>query len=258
MILTNIKEKLFTHEDSYHLHKSLGLYCLLNYGYQFYLYFTYKEPILNFFTILPHILLHISSFNFKVLEKRPVESRMAMFIWKEQRLHSLIFAWRACFAILFVNYCYLFTFLAMMGADVATFIYGTEGVSSIRGQHSKVGKRDTIKEFFTTFFSISQFGAIIITLGIFQDKPSKILIFSTLPPIQTSSFGMTLIRKNMITYKTWSTLYTLELLFTFLIWYKENNNLCVLPLSMIVYFLRCNGISKYTIWSYLCSINYFF
>lgn len=252
MILNTIKEKLITHEDPYYLHKSLGVYCLLNYGYQFYLYFTDREPILNFYTILPHILLHGSSFIFKVLDKRPVESRLTMFIWKEQRLHSLIFAWRACFAILFINYCYFFTFLAMICADITTFFYGTVGVSSIRGQHYKVGKRNMIKEFFTAFFSISQFGAIMITLGIFQNKPSKILIFSTLPPIQTSSFGMTLIRKNLITKSTWTILYSLELLFTYLIWYKENNNIYVVPLSILIYFIRRYGISKYIIWSYIC------
>ena len=106
MSIYKIKEKLITPEDPNHLHKSLGLMCLLNYGYQYYSYFRYDKPILNLFTILPHFLLPCSSFIFKVLEKRPVESRLSMFIWNELRLHSLIFAWRACFCILFNNKFY--------------------------------------------------------------------------------------------------------------------------------------------------------
>lgn len=250
-----IKNKLFTHEDPYNIHKSLGLICLFNYGYQYYLYFMYNQPILNIYTIFPHILLHLSSFIFNVLEYRQTESRLSMFIWKEMRLHSLIFAFRACFCILFMNYCQIITLFSMLCADYVTNKYGLIGVSSIRGQHINVGKRNIIIEFFTIFFSVSQFGATAITLGVFQPFPSKILIFSTLPPIQTSAFGMTLLRKNLISKQTWSIIYSIELLFVYIIWYCEYKNLYILPLSILLYIFRRLNFSKYLIWGSIIIIK---
>jgi hypothetical protein len=248
-------EKLITHEDPIHFHKIFGVICLFNYGLQYYLYFTNRDPILNFYTILPHIILHLSSFIFKVLSKRPIENKMSMFIWEELRIHSLIFAWRACFVILFIEYAIIITFASMILADLVSYKYGTIGVSTVRGQHDKVGKRSFIKELAGSFFSISQFGATIITSGLIQSVPSKILIFSTLPPIQTSSFGMTLIRKNIINHKIWTIVYSIELLITYCIWYMEYKNLNILFLSIFLYFLRRIGISKYIIWSLIFIID---
>jgi hypothetical protein len=240
--------KLITHEDPIHFHKLFGLMSLLNYGLQYYLYFTNREPIFNIFFILPHMILHISSFIFKVLNKRPIENKMSMFIWEELRMHSFIFAWRACLVIIFIKYAKIITFCSMIIADLVSYKYGTNGISTVRGQHDKVGKRNLTKELLGAFFSISQFGATIITAGIIQDQPSKILIFSTLPPIQTSSFGMTLIRKNIINYKIWSIVYSIELLLTYIIWYIEYKNLNIFFISLFLYFFRRVGVSKYIIW----------
>lgn len=243
-----IKDKLITHEDPYHLHKTLGIFCILNYGFQYYMYFTRDTYMLNIYTVLPHILLHYSSFIFKVLHTRPTESRLSMFIWEELRLHSLIFAWRACFIILFTKYGQIITLLSMICADLATQLYGTPGVSTVRGQHSKVGKRNWIKELSGLFFSVSQMGATVITSGIIQESTSPILVFSTLPPIQTSAFGMTLIRKHIINHYIWTIAYSIELGFTYFIWYKEEKNMNIIPLSILLYCIRRAGVSKYTIW----------
>ena len=251
-------EKLFTYEDPFYIHKSLGFMCLLNYGYQYYLYFNYNQPILNIYTLAPHFFLHISSFIFKVLDYRQPESRLSMFIWKEMRLHSLIFAYRACLCILFINYSQIITFTTMLCADYVTNEYGKIGVSSVRGLHDNINKRNLKKNLSAAFFSISQLGATAITSGIFQPFPSKILIFSTLIPIQTSAFGMTLIRKNLITKETWMIIYSIELLFTYVIWYIEYKNLYIIPLAVFLYILRRLNISKYLIWGNLFIINNMF
>ena len=211
----------------------------------------FNKTLLNIFTLLPHILLHISSLRFKVLEKHPGDSHMSMFIWKELRLHSLIFAYRACLCILFIDYAYIFTILTMVCADIATYYYGTLGVSNVRGRHEKFGNNGFIKELSTIFFSTSQIGATIITFGLIQDKPSEILIFSTLIPIQTYVFSLSLSSSK----KTWEIIYSLELLFTYCIWYKEYNNLYIVSLSIFIYLLRCIGISKYIIWYYVLFCN---
>lgn len=240
--------KLITKEDPFHLHKFCGFLCLVNYIYQYYQYFVHSRYDLNKYTLLPHLLLHATSFVFKVLERRPIESKLNMFIWNELRIHAMLFAYRGCFSILFPNYGFGISLLTMILADTTTYICGTPGISTVRGQQYKVGKRSVWKEMGGAFFSISQFGATIITTGLFQPHPSAILIFSTLPPIQTSAFGMTLIRKNIINKQTWTLVYALELLFTYCIWYKEYGNLNVLYFSLLFYILRRQRISKYVLW----------
>jgi hypothetical protein len=85
-------------------------------------------------------------------------------------------------------------------------------------------------------------------MGFFQTFPSRILMFSTLPPIQTSAFGMTLIRKNIINKNIWTIVYSIELFTTYYIWYKEYNNLNILYISAILYMIRRTGCNKYLLW----------
>ena len=238
-------KKLFTHEDPYFIHKGLGFLCLANYVAQFYMYFAHGTYYLNVYTIAPHILLQGSAFIFKVLAKRPTESMLNMFIWEELRIHSLLFAWRACFSILYPTWAPVICLFTMGAADIATNYHGNSEVSTVRGQHSKVGKRSLTKELTGAFFSISQMGATCICM--LGDSP--VLIFSTLPPIQTSAFGMTLIRKNLINKTIWSVVYSAELLMTYYIWYKEYNNFNIFYIATSFYLLRRFGISKYLIWS---------
>jgi hypothetical protein len=101
-----LMNKLFTKEDPLHLHKICGFASIINYGFQFYTYFFHNTVSLNAYTLIPHILLHISSFIFTVLPRRPIESKGSMFIWNELRIHAMLFAWRACFTILFLDYSF--------------------------------------------------------------------------------------------------------------------------------------------------------
>jgi len=257
--LKNIQfNKLVTHEDPYYIHKIFGLYCIVNYSIQYYTYFFYNTYNLNSYIIIPHILLHITSFIFKVLPKRNTESLTSMFIWDELRLHSLIFAWRSCFVILYPNYSFIISLLTLVAGDIVTKKYGTPGVSTVRGNQIKAGHRSIYKELIGSFFSISQFGATIICMGIFQENLNKILVFSTLPPIQTSAFGMTLIRKNIINKSIWNIVYISQLLTTYIIWYKEYNNLNIFFISAILYLIRKNGYSKYLIWIFSFLIHRYY
>ena len=65
-------KKLITKEDPYFLHKSMGIFSLLHFFYQFGCFAYYGRMYLHWIYILPHILLHVSSFIFHVLDKRPV------------------------------------------------------------------------------------------------------------------------------------------------------------------------------------------
>lgn len=252
-MLSNIS-KLFTNEDHLNVHKIFGSLVLFNYFFQYMNYFIFDETYLNFITLIPHFLVHYTSFQFNVLKERSKNKIMAMFIWEELRAHSMIFAYRALFILLQPNYRVIFTFLTMIFADLATDNFGDRQFSTVRGDHNK-RSLSYYKYFASNFFSMSQMGATIICAGFFQNKWSPILVFSTLPPIQTSAFGMTLIRKGIIDKKVWQYVYAIELLFVYLIWYMEMQNLYIVPLSAIFLFMRKMNMSKYHILAIFCAMN---
>ena len=251
-----IKEKLITNEDPYHLHKGLGIYCLLNYLFQLIHYFFYRTMVLNTYVILPHMLLHVSSFIFKVMPRRAVSddgrivSKMSMFIWEELRIHSLLFGFRSCLIILFPELAFTIVMGTMLLADLATRMFGIPNISTVRG-NINVEKKSLVKKAYGMFFSTSQMGATLICLGVSQSSylPNPILVFCTLPAIQTSAFGMTLLRKNLITKTTWQVVYSLELVLVYFFWFFEYGQLDIIYLSAWAYFLRVNLLNKYLLWS---------
>ena len=256
--MVSIREKLITHEDTFNVHKIMGLYCLANYMAQIGLYHYYGNPYLNAYVMIPHILLPVTSFLFKVLTYRPIQNKMNMFIWNELRLHATIFSFRSCFVIIFPEYAIPIIVTTLVAADIATHFYGTPGVSTVRGNIERHGKRSLIKELSAAFFSNSQIGATIICGGLLQTRLSPVLVFLTLPAIQTSAFGMTLLRKNLITKNIWTIVYTFELLLVYIYWYSEYGNVNILFYSLPFYLLRRQNISKYVLWAGYIMVHYCF
>ena len=258
----SIIEKLVTHEDPFHIHKCMGIYCLSNFIFQLFYYFLYGEMRLSPIVMTPHILLHITSFAFKVLAKRPVTednkiiSKMSMFIWEELRIHSLIFGLRSAFIVIFPNLSIPIVFGTLIFADLATQIYGIPNITTVRG-NTNMEKKSIIKKLYSMFFSTSQMGATIICAGFFQENISPVLVFCTLPAIQTSAFGMTLLRKNIISKEFWQIVYSLELILVYFVWYCEYKNLNVLGYSLIAYLLRSNELNKYILWSLFFLTHYY-
>lgn len=250
--------KLVTKEDPLHVHKVSGLLCLCNFAYQTYRYLSALPVRLtgpSWFWLVPHVVLHLTSFVFRVLPRRHSESKSAMYIWEELRLHAAIFAFRGCVVIWFPDYGFAVSVAAMALADLASRVHGSPNVSTVRGDHSRHGRRSWIKEGSGAFFSISQLGATVITSGLFQPMRSaspaeySMLVFATLPAIQTSAFGMTLIRKNIINQQVWSAVYSAELLFVYYVWYRAYRNVDVLFISTALYLLRRMGVPKYALWA---------
>jgi hypothetical protein len=208
------------------------------------------------------MMLHITSFAFKVLRVRPVTEdnrivkKMAMFIWEELRMHSMIFGLRSCAVLLYPEYSVLIMYGALALADLVSFIWGNSRVTTVRGNHD-VEKNSWIKRAYSAFFSTSQMGATIICAGFFQKHPLPQLVFATLPAIQTSAFGMTLLRKNLITKQTWQIVYSIELLLVYFIWYKEYGNINIFFYSMLAYCLRVIGVNKYAMWGTFWSVHMF-
>tara|TARA_B100000424_G_scaffold271692_1_gene275876 strand:+ start:2586 stop:3380 length:795 start_codon:yes stop_codon:yes gene_type:complete len=246
-------QKLFTEEDPYHIHKTFGFFCLFNFIFQLSSYALTRQMYLNVYTITPHILLHFSSFIFKVLPKRAVTSdnkivkKMGMFIWEELRLHSFAFSTRSCLIILFPYMSFQIVVCTMLLADLITNEYGNPNVSTVRG-NLNIEKKSFMKQLYSSFFSTSQLGATIICGGFFQKQVNPYLVFATLPAIQTSAFGMTLLRKNIINKQTWQIVYSIELILVYIIWYLEYNNFWILFYSFLAFLLRKHNVNKYFIW----------
>ena len=99
--LTRVYKGLFTHEDKFNAHKTMGFSCLLSYAYRFSMA---GERDMGFGStngtlacILLHMTLSISSLIFRIPSKRTLSMYR---IWPEYRFHSIIFAWRVLLTML--------------------------------------------------------------------------------------------------------------------------------------------------------------
>lgn len=94
--------KLSTKEDQYHIHKTLGIFSLLNYYYRFYLCWTtgsagFSSSYSSLFCILAHMALSGTSLIFHIPNNR---IRSKPMIWPEFRIHSILFAYRSFISML--------------------------------------------------------------------------------------------------------------------------------------------------------------
>lgn len=244
--VSNLK-KLVTHEDPYHIHKLLGIISLLNFVYQtimmFYLGKLYRFPI---WACLPNVTLPITSFMFTVLPKKRPNGSMGLFIWKEMRLHVLVFSSRGMLSAVFPEYGPVICLATMVAADTATYFYGTRGVTTLRSDHKIPAT--PVERVFRHLYATSQFGATVICSGLFQPQVTPILAFMTVLPIQSSAFLMTLVRKNIIGPIGWNVIYSAQLLLLYVMWYTQYQNIRVFLVGSVVLMLRPH-MSKYTIWT---------
>lgn len=249
---------LFTKEDRFHIHKILGLLCLLNYilqiGHSLIYGTTYRLDI----TLWPHFLLHLSTFIFHVRAKRTSQSKRTKYmIWSEMRWHALIFAYRAILVMWFPEYRVPIVFLAMFLADVASKLTGDSNETTVRGIKGK--QRSFMSTLYGSLFSSSQLGATILCLGLFDGEIRNILVFFALIPIQLSSFLMTLVRKNLCNPSMWTYVYTLTLLLNYFFYFVEFKTLNIVPYSVGVFLLRkyifTGKYMKYPLWALLIYVD---
>ena len=102
MLQNQVIKKLNTHEDSFYIHKILGLTALCNYIYRFLILITQYDMKLNNYLsmtlLVIHLLLSLSSLLFKLSK---VRNRKIPIIYPEFRMHNIIFALRSvlcCFS----------------------------------------------------------------------------------------------------------------------------------------------------------------
>lgn len=213
MVRLHNSHKLITKEDPLHIHKTLGVICLVNYGYRYYMLFTtgtmhLDNPIAGYLMCV-HALLSISSIIFHIPSKR---NKMAPMIYPEYRQHSILFAMRSvvCFFLTYYK-CAVFYKMAtcygtMLLADfISSHHQNTITTTTMRNMPFDIRISGQDQESIIRMQSSQQIGA---TLFMFGNLDS---CFTPLFSIQIAAFLMTLVRKNIIDTNLWHILYNISL-----------------------------------------------
>ena len=234
--LSHLPKLLGRREDSFHIHKLLGLTCLIHYSYRFYewknnLEMSFTNDYRTLAVIIIHTMLSISSLIFHIPTIRNPVSPM---IYPEFRAHSIIFALRS----LVVMICHYFSLppvsrtltviSTICAADLATKYYIPQG-STMRAMPFPEWISDNYRKIWNYFYSVSQVFATLECLMRYDMSHAFMVLF----PIQLAAFLMTCVRKGIITNQGWHIYYTLSLLTTF--FYANTCNLSLTPKDLLLY-----------------------
>ena len=269
--LNHIKDRLITYEDPYHIHKTLGGLCLVNFLFRYAVCLPrfgslgYEHvTMFNTTTIMCHMLLSSSSLIFKVLRHRLPKN--PLLLYEEYRLHTILFTLRGCGPYFYDAYAsargsdrldmvvanspYL-PFICIMGiilcVDWVSSVHGTPGMTTIRVSN-KSTRLSTI--LIRRTFSLYQIiaGASVFMTDMGGAGNMSNMSYNTLIAIQSSAFLMTLVRKNIISVYTHLLIYGICLAistgYIFL-----SFDITLLYSSVLIFIGRMCGISKYILWN---------
>jgi hypothetical protein len=248
-----IVQKLFTGEDKFNVHKTLGLICLANFIYRYSYWLLYgtlgyeTTTFINTFTISAHMALSSTSLFFHVLSRR-LKMR-PLIIYKEYQLHTILFTFRSVIWY-FIPKFYagldilpIVTMIIHLFVDTVSYFYGTEGMTTVRVQNRS---KHIPTIMYRKFFSYYQILATACQLSATEFNLTN-TSFNFLIAIQSSTFLMTLVRKNLIRPYTHLAIYGFCLfLSTAHMWH--NYDISVFIGALIVFLLRTQGFNKYVLW----------
>jgi len=253
--------RLVTREDAQimHMHKILGVLVLGHIFYRMFLIIMSNVSGLVTSRLTPiwmviHALLHVSSFQFHLYEKR---NRKYNIIWPEFRLHSMIFAYRSIITVLLMwvggqwNRALRGPLVlgTMVAADTVSKWYGQD--TTMRANPYPDGTSEKFILWHNRFYSMSQFGATMAIM--FRGADSA---FLALLPIQTAPFLMTLVKKGVLNQREWHIWYTVALLTNWvhaLVGKGTDDNMVSTQVYMFIFFTSSIArlryrINKYIIW----------
>ncbi|KAL9178761.1 hypothetical protein ACHAXT_003892 [Thalassiosira profunda] len=272
------RTKLFTHEDPRNLHKSCGLFVLLHYLFRFY-QMLFGDVSAGFgqrngagpsawimTCLLPHALLSLSSLIFRTVPKERIVG--APMIWKEFRMHSIIFAsrslvgsvcsWTSVFfdhAPTVRKIAVVVNSMSVLGAlyaaDMATErlrACTTESTTATMPYWEDCSMATQRR--FKQFYAYCQFMATLAVLAMANPCWS----FSVMLAIQLAAFLMTMVRKGIISTRTYHGVYTISLILPYLVaarstfYSRTPDAIGLFVLGYLLYFLRCCGVGKYKLW----------
>ena len=246
--------KLKTKEDYADIHKIIGTSCLIHYIYRYFCLLYYGDMKFKYDSFTPiiislHGVLSISSLFFHVPKNR--HKNMPM-IYKEFRLHSIVFALRSIIcALLFyyqfhIIYNILIINVTMISADIITY-YLKADTQTMRGMPfgEKIAidnQKDIIR-----MQSSQQIGATLFMMVNINSA------FSPAFAIQIAAFLMTLVRKSIINELDWHRIYNISLWINIFVYNSFDHiiKMIYVILSMKIFqYLRFSlKINKYIIWN---------
>lgn len=229
--------RLVTHEDGdyFHAHKTFGILGLGNFLYRMGAHAVHHtmgfstSPWTLFF-IAVHAMMHVTSFEFLIPSRR---NRTYNIIWPEMRWHSLIFAYRSIILMAFIYLSWLqiipvsmtvfirgpLVLLTMITADQVTEYYKRAAMikndeTTMRGNPYPSYVSPIISQWYNLMYSTSQvFGTMNILCRDFGS------IFLVVFPIQMAPFGMTLVKKGILTQAGWHLWYSFAIFSSY--WYAR-------------------------------------
>jgi len=259
-----VRSKLFTKEDRFHVHKLLGMSCLLHFMYRYAYCWGWHGTLgyehataFNASTMCMHMGLSTTSLFFHVLSKR-MKTR-PLIIYQEYRLHTILFTFRSCMWY-FIPHFYCGVDLVPFGllgihllVDAVSRAHGTVGMTTVRVQDKS---RNALTWTMRRLFAYYQIVAIACLLSSSDENLANIA-FNLLIAIQSSTFLMTLVRKNIIRPYTHITSYGACLLLSTSQLYAQMGP-TVFAGALGVFALRIGGCSKYILWpAYYFTWRYF-
>jgi len=240
--------KLITKEDPFHVHKVLGIFCLLHFFYRYALVFSGWDTTAGFGSfgkvassyprvativafLLPHALLSSTSLLFHTVPFERVRGKPM--IWKEYRWHNMVFVFRSIVA------CFLATLMMNMRSSgalagqhmarvaivaansftcLATHVFADIATAKLRPNATETtitsapfweGCSPAAQNGLRAFYGYSQFAATMTCLTVARYPSWSFLIIF---PIQLASLLMTLSRKGIISSRQSHIGYTISLL----------------------------------------------
>jgi hypothetical protein len=274
---------LFTNHDKYHIHKTLGFLAFANFILRFYYAIVYgtsfppfETKVFSCSSVLIHALLPIASLSIPLPEKRNFTSPM---IWKEFRLHSILFSCRHSILTIitllelwptqleiFKNYK-LYALFSESILKYIAIISCIKIASIITAKYGDTEKRTTnampYPEHVTEYeiekikyeYAKKQFGATI--MAVFSGELSASLNFAPLYAIQSAPFMMTLVRKGKCNSTHYHMVYSLTLIYPLYLYhvilrkfYSQFADFAICYLYIFAYSMRINkGWDNKKIWA---------
>ena len=194
-----VRKALFTREDVFNFHKTLGMSCMISYAYRFSQVgdadMGFGPTVGTLGSIVLHMTLSVSSMIFKIPRKRSLSLYR---IWPEYRLHSIVFAWRALLAMLITwaeAKLGLEPQYALNMALVIVCFMASDYASASVGEHASKSIRDLpvppVVQFAASWLQFHMTQQIILGVRRYSVMFVYVLI------IQVNAFLMTVQRKNL-------------------------------------------------------------
>lgn len=252
---------LFTHEDTFNVHKILGLPCLVHFMWR-----TLSVPFrpfgdMGFDASLAtlaifawHLALSVSSMVFKIPKVRIKEGSR---IWPEFRLHSIVFACRslACLTIIWMERRFGLApmYLANVAVVFCTLVAADVASASVAHHSNTIRGLDTSAAYKFAFSFMQFLGTCGCLVGLRAFSGQFAIVFI----IQTYAFTLTLRRKNLVTHRQTVFIYAYQLSIGGAVAQIEIfqaggvQALCMFPaLACGAMLLRIGaGLNKYVVWA---------